>query len=362
MKRFLLFFLCWSSPLGAQTVDTTSGYIGDTLRLPFTLDSGCRRYVRLSPTGAYQQRHVGCGTVRLLVPPPPPPASGTVVFRADWSTALGNTQAALRDLNKTLPFDYCGGSAEVAVVPTAGLGFPVALANALRITRNNQDSWFGCRIGTDANGVPGNVHWPQLAPGQANYWRVYLRVDIPNSEGNILSSSGLSHHPIQMAANTGNFEPTNFFSRADGTYAIEMYTFAQQNPFPQDKAVLGQFTTPDDYGQRLPKFTTLRYEWMVRRELTTGYSIAFRIYNDANQLLWSEDGIGALRGAVMTERGSGQVTLKSLDGKYNADLATLQSLQIGENGGWHSYSQNVYFYWGALAMCTSWCGPYVGTN
>jgi hypothetical protein len=96
--------------------------------------------------------------------------------------------------------------------------------------------------------------------------------------------------------------------------------------------------------------------------------VAIRYYDATNEatggsgtLLWSEDGVGASAGAVMDETGVLQQTMKSHDGLYGADLATMQSLSIGENGGYHSYSQDVYFYWGGVCLRNdTWCGPYGG--
>lgn len=383
MKRILSFLalaLCLAWPARAQT---TTGFTGDTLTVKRTmppLGPGCFREVLLGASGAFLTRDTLCWVVRPTVPPPvvvdtpkPPivvvPGRPAPLFEADWSTGPGTNQWAIKDSSKALPFDFCGGNAQVSVVPASTVtitegartypnDFPARMQNVLRVTRNNIDSWFFCKIGTDPTGTTVKPHWPQLLPGQANYWRVYMRYDIPNDQGNI-SNSEFSHHPIQMPHNSSNFEPTNVFSRTDGTFTWQAYTFAVQNPYPMDKAVLGTFVSPADEGDRLPKFTALRFEWMVRRELVSGYSIAIRIYDNQDRLLYSEDGVGALKGAVKTETANAQSTLKSLDGKYKVDLTTLQSLGIGENGGHHSYTRDVYFYFGGLKLCAdTWCGAY----
>lgn len=346
--RFILALLLFvTSTLSAQTSTT---YVGDTLVV---------KVWRVQP-------------VPIVVPPPvvvdtpkPPivivPGRPLPLFEADWSTATGNSQTALRDMSKALPFDFCDGNAKVTVVSVDSVpnkDFPVRMKNVLRVTRNNVDSWYFCKIGTDPTGTTVKPHWAQLRPGEAQYHRVYVRYDIPNDQGNI-SNGEFSHHPIQMPHNSSNFEPTNVFSRADGTMTWQAYTFAVQNPYPMDKAVLGTFVSPSEEGDRLPKFTALRFEWMVRRELVSGYSIAIRIYDNQNRLLYSEDGVGALKGAVKTETANAQSTLKALDGKYQVDLTTLQSLGIGENGGHHSYTRDVYFYFGGLCLRSdTWCGPY----
>lgn len=382
MKALLPLLMLLAAPLQAQT---TSGWVGDTLtvrRVMPPLGPGCYRDVLLGQSGAFLTRDTLCWIVRPTVPPPvvvdtpkPPivvvPGRPAPLFEADWATALGSGQAALRDLSKPLPFDQCEGQIAgvggdiLHIVPAASINrndsfpkndFPARMVNILRVKRYNVDSWAFCRIGANAGVlVP---HWPVLAVGKAFYWRVYLRVDIPNSEGDI-SLSLFSHHPIQAPHNTGSWEPVNFFSNADGTMDWEAYTLPFSNSFPWDKAVLGQYVGGNQYGQTLPKFTTLRFEWMVRRDTQSGYSFAFRIYDNQDRLMWSEDGAGASKGTVMNERAGGQASLKSHDGLYAADLTVFQSLSIGENGGFYGYKQPVYFYFGGLKLCAdTWCGPY----
>lgn len=341
MKNWI-FFLCSLICISRLDAQTSTTFVGDTLVV---------KVWKVQPVPAV--------IPPIVIPPDTLPKPVRVVlFDADWSTGPGTNQWALRDSSKAMPFDFCDGNAKVAIIPATGLGFPARMANVMRVTRNNIDSWFFCKIGTDPTGNILKAHWPLLAIGKANYWRVYLRNDIPDSEGDI-SISGLSHHPIQMPHNSNSFEPTNFFSNADGTMDWEAYTMAPNNAFPWDKAVLGAYVGGSQFGQTLPKFTVLRIEWMVRRDTDKGYSMAVRIYDDQNRLMWSEDGVGASKGTVMNERAGVQSSMKSHDGLYAADPVMLQSLGIGENGGWHSYTKDVYFYFGGLRLCAdNWCGPY----
>lgn len=302
------------------------------------------------------------------------------MFHADWSTAQGITQAALLDNSKTLPFDNAptngavNGGEVLRVVSASGLGFPSGMANVLRVTRGSINNSGFCKIGTDASGTSVVPKWAQLNVGEAFFGRVYLRVDIPDSEGDFDSGTG-SHHPIQVPHDIGNFEPTTFYSRSNGTFSILFYTFAQESQTSGEwtNAILGTFVDNTTYGSKLPKATVLRFEWMVRRDTSSGYSIAIRVYDatteasgGAGSLMWSEDGVGASQGTVMSNIGSSQHTMKSHDGLYVANLTHLQSFAIGENGGQHAYSQDVYFYYGGLAFwqgavaTTTWGGKYAG--
>lgn len=289
------------------------------------------------------------------------------LFHIDWSTATGSTVPALKDTDKSLPFDILegdfpngGGDTSqnvLSVVPATGLGFPATMANVLRVKRNNVDSYGYCSMDDS------NPKWPALGIGDAQYWRVYLRIDIPDSEGRI-PTSPLSHHvPEFPRASIAFANPINTWSDNDGTYHFySQFGTGTGTGFPLASLCLGTFVN-DSFlcGQSLPKFTTLRFEWMFRRDTSLGYSTALRIYNDVNGLMWSEDGVGAANGAVMTLQGGAQTTQKSHDGGYTLNSTGGQSFSIGENGGWHSYSQDVFFYWGGIALRSdTWCGPYSG--
>lgn len=308
------------------------------------------------------------------------------MFHADWSTAVGVTPAALRDTDKTIPFDYAAdfGGQEVMRVVTAasaGIGVPVGMVNLLRIRRNNVDSGGFCKIGTNSAGTATSFKWAALGVGESWYARVYSYCAVPDSEGKILipgAVGALSHHPWQQPHDIGHIELLNDYSYNDGTLNCEFFTGAGSSAAPRDKAQLGVFIGDTDVlGQRLPKLTLLRREMMWRRDTSTTFSCYIRIYDATNEssggngvLLWSEDGVGALQGTVC-QQGQGSASMKLGDGAYGTVSPTtilddLRSIGIGENGGWHSYTQDVFFYIGGVAIAqgptasTTWIGKYSG--
>ena len=272
--------------------------------------------------------------VEVVVPGP------GLLFESDWSTATGGADNALRDTNKALPWDARTGTLGVLdVIPAAGRQFPANMANILRVKRQAGSPTFGFMRIADK--------WPEPAVGESLFFRLYLRNEISDVEGD----KGLnSHHPIQ----TDPSGPWAWHFSCNGNGTFPIYFGVTNAPFPKNHWILGIFP-----GVALSKSGTYRLEWRIRRDSATLYSVHSRIYNSSNQLVWSEDGVGASGGAFMGESAGTQPTQAQANGTMQLTSNTdLRHLEIGSNGG-PTFIQDEFFYYGGMMVRKdNWCGPY----
>jgi hypothetical protein len=258
---------------------------------------------------------------------------GQILFESDWSTAQGTGQAALRDTGKAKPWTNLVDNFNVlAVVSAAGEGLPAGMANCLQVG-HLANTVRAAQV--EAVGV-----WPAPAVGETLYFRLYLRNEIADNQGDFTSIIN-SHHPIQPLPGTcpGSWNWT-WASKNDGTFPIGFNT--ETNPFPRSRWVLGKPR------QNLLKNTTYRLEWRINRQ-STGYSVSVRVYNAANTLLFDDNNIWDIAlGATLAA-----APLHAMDN------ACLDKLMVGTNGGSWQFTATQYDYIGGVCVRSDdWCGPY----
>jgi len=251
-----------------------------------------------------------------------------LVFASDFSTGLGNSQAAVTDASKSIHWnDWHPDADQLYVVSASGLGFPAGINNALR-TRY---------MGYNSADVKTLNQWPEPATGGSMYFRIYYRLDIPNSYGNLPSGG---HHPIEPVPGACPFQfEYRIGSNANGTMDF--------------KATL----PTGDYVQTLNKFQTYRFEWAFTNRTSAGaYKFEIRVY----------DASGAQIGSNSTfHRMNSTITL----GQDNPDVPLasdcIRALTIGSNGptGWETVgttAADAFSYLSGVAISqVNWVGPYV---
>ena len=250
-----------------------------------------------------------------------------LVFASDFSTALGNSAAAISDANKTPHWnDIHPDADQLYVISAAGLGFPSTIANVLR-TRY---------MGVNSADVKTINQWPEPAAGQSQYYRIYYRLDIPNSYGNVPSPG---HHPIEPIPGSCPYEwEFRIGSNSDGTMDFKVSLPAA------------------DYNMRLNKFQTYRFEWAFLNRTTGGYKFAIRVFDASNTIVgWNGTFI-----RMNTTR-----TLAADDPLVSVSTACIRALTIGSNGpsGWESIgttAMDAFSYVSGVAISQAgWIGPYV---
>src|SRR5207249_4521529 len=113
------------------------------------------------------------GTAVVTVTLVPPPPSGGVVFQSNWTTALGTTDAAIRDGARWDDWADWGGAQLLSVVAGGATGY----ANALRVQQRGPN--YAARVQRNAF----------VTPSQDFYIRFYMRNDdVSSTEDHIVST------------------------------------------------------------------------------------------------------------------------------------------------------------------------------
>lgn len=272
------------------------------------------------------------------------PPNGTVVWESDWGHKRGGPAdvEALTDGGKwPIMNDYgCGGDDRcndmLSIVSAEGLGFPAEMRNVMRVS-------FDGHKGSQDVIVENQWEAPQER-GDALYYRIYMRNDIPNDTR--MGSNG--NHPYQLGRFTrteeGNFCNTHFeFNFGNDDNGDGLFSFA-----------VGHFQsgTPYRYFTSLPMNEALRIEYAFLKREANQYKIRFRVYNDSDRLIVDSD--------------TGDMTARS-DSNQRAELRArtfwipdycVPTQFIGTNGP-ATPPDRGYHYWGGFAVCEGgWCGPY----
>jgi len=248
-------------------------------------------------------------------------AAGTILFNSDWSTATGNSQAALRDTNKVVPWTSTwGGSADLQIVPATGLGFPTGMVNVMRVP-----------VGSGAFGwVMANQIWQAPTLGNWIYIRIYLRIAFAGVVGGYAAT-----HPWESEGRessvSGPYWAGHWGSQADH----RSYWFIDTGGFGS------QWTTPDQTGSNpgtLDQDLTYRFE-LGFQKASPGYNVKMRIIgaNDID-LLWDENTLESWGGGPMVTEAVNQ----------NLDDEHVSRLRLGINGGFTS--SEVYLYMGGVQV------------
>lgn len=271
---------------------------------------------------------------------PPRPAP---LFESDWSTAQGNTDAALRDTAQTLPWTTAQAPTATrlsSVVSAAGLGFPAGMANVLQV-----------RLGNDGVAAPpaqvirvgatvAPTAWPTPAVGESLYYRVYKRVTIDDA---YISAS--TTHPVQDGNAAGG---TNwmFVVESNAGAGVWRLKFEVAMAFPNN------FWTPP----LLNRNQTYRFEWRVHRISATQFNLHARIYDSAGALLYDDDDFNNANNSAQLD------DLPALDFRAGA-VDNLRGMNAGTNGLGNNgqsglFPMTLYYQGGVQVRSDDWCGAY----
>lgn len=268
------------------------------------------------------------------IPAGPPPA---VVFHTDWTTALGSSDAAVRDTGKTIPWDLVIGSSNpqpgrLIVVPATGLDFPSE--NCLQVDGVDIDSIQTRQVSV----LPASDRWPIPAVGESVWFRVYKRVVYPASQPALGNnnhaleerSGNSSNWSFSFDINDNGWRP-KFQSQVVNRYALSNGSSA--NPV------------------YLARNVTYRLEWQIQRIAPATCNFHIRIYDSANTLLYDDSDF-----YIGTTQHLGQAPALTL-----TDPDALDAWQLGTNGPGANPDGDIVpmWYFGAAAVSRAdWCGPY----
>ncbi len=253
-----------------------------------------------------------------------------ILFRSDWSTAIGQTDDALLDGGKWT--NRWGGRRLLDIMSANGLGFPAGLSNVMRVAHGSGSyDW-----------VQAEKKWTLPAVGESRAFRIYLRNDVGNLQG------GWSYtHPIESKGTDGSidgrFYTWHIGSNVDGTFPI---AFATAAPAPRNYFTVTPFTQ-EEVGS-LRKGVTYRLEWKFTRTGDQLYSLDMRIFGPDQSLRFDRSSISAWGG----------VPLGADPNNIPVDDGFMTGIRVGLNGGFPSPIPQ-FVYWGGFAVCTDWCGPWV---
>lgn len=270
-------------------------------------------------------------------PPATSPAVG-LVFASDWRTSTGTSDDALLDTTRTPAWSSVRKGSnmdQLQVVSASGLGFPSTMSQVLRAAHR----------GTQSCDVRAAELWPAPAPGQSIYFRMYLRFSIPDSYGNLGSSS---HHPIQPDSGTCPMEwEFTFGSKSDGTLEANygFYTSGAGFSNHQDTS-------------KLKKFETYRWEWAFHRQASGTYKTDIRVHDSTGALVLDDDDFISRFNPDYT------TPLSTKDPDLTFSDHCIRRLFVGYNGpNWPDFNDDSFMYVGGVAVKLSnsandWIGPY----
>lgn len=275
------------------------------------------------------------------------PGNGRAIFHSDWSSSTGSGDAAVRDANKSLPWQahWQGSRVLLTVVPASGKGFPSGMTNIMRVMHWKQDfDW-----------VMINNAWQTPAVGSSLYFRAYFRNEISNATD--AGTGYASTHPLESTGSQGGlgglYYSMKYGSFSDGTFPwlFDMggpaYPFNAWSPGAPSSTHGGRSYDPGT----LQKNTTYRFEWKLTRRAANAYDLDIRIYGQDNRLLFDRNNIYAWTGSRSQTLAANGINLTIGDDR-------VRQLRIGLNGGFATTNPE-YVYWGGVAVCQDdWCGEY----
>lgn len=352
----------------ALTPDSLTLAVGDTSRVVATLTgaTGLRLSYRGTNATAFTThldgrvtaRAPGCGYVRVgvvdstwsraqvrvcvvaaapapapapaPVPDPAPPPTGDVDFLSDWSTALGNTRAAITDGGRW-PVLVCDRTH--ANVATVVAGAPLGFTRTPHVLRMQQRGPNDCAM----------LQVNDVVPVSTTHWgRFYIRNDENGNSGDHPTGYNNAHwgggaiQAVPLARESAAHV-------APGTWRI---TVGGPGPYPFRKW----------WGPALQNGVWYRYEWEMRYLGPSRFQFWPRVYDASGALVADADDF-----VQEDAPGAGTLTLAAWLGAGNS--ATLQSAALARHFGiGHEGTSGTatmgYWYYARFAMSTTgWIGP-----
>jgi hypothetical protein len=263
-----------------------------------------------------------------VIPTPVSSPSGTTLFASAFTTATGQSDAAVRDTGRT-PHWTSQNGALTTVIPTGTLGFPTVNCSRHPLTGVSSD----VRVESVSAlwAVPANT-------GDKLGFRWYFRIDAPDSYG---AQDFLSFHPFEPEPGACPFQWENqIHILGDGTFILQLKTPA------------GDYisNTPLNKGQ------AYREEVLFTRTATPGvYKMDIRVYDASNTLV--------LVASNFTKTVTPFGTLQADNPDCTIGDACVRSLNLGTNGPGGSFNSMVngdtFVYVAGVRVATNWPGPYV---
>ena len=268
-----------------------------------------------------------------------------IVFHSDWSTALGNTQAALLDISKPVPWAIAIGSgwgnapdSQAAIAPNPG-GFPTQNVFRVVIPFGGTEHGTARIIRTDDIPVPAN--------GQSLYYRWYASVNLPDP---LPAGFDALWHPWQdgQASSGSNWE-----------WEVVGRTVGDNIPAGKwrSRMYLKGRSTHRRFFVDLDLNTVYRFELRVLRISDTEFDVETRVYlGDSTTPLFDTDDFMSIDGGG-THLGSAGITAPFVDPN------NLNGLNMGQNDvmqGMVAVGKDILFgYQAGVAVSNSdWIGPY----
>lgn len=263
------------------------------------------------------------------------PPVGAPLLDADWSTATGTTDNALMDGGE---FNGTANTpaTELEVIAATGLGFPVGMTNVLRVTHH---------VSPASGWVESDEQWAARGDDESLFYRFYLRNGVPDSEGAVSSSS---HHPFETAGGGVGTQgwSFNFGWADDGTFPFKLILVGVSGGAQRWRVRSGGAYV------NLSKDTTYRFEFQFTRTAANTYTIHARIYNAADELLYS-DSDWATEDVPFTP-----MTTAGVDIAIPDSDAGLRRWRIGINGGPAVSEDRYHYVGGVMVRADDWAGAY----
>lgn len=258
-----------------------------------------------------------------------------VLFHSDWSTALGNTNAALLDTDKAIPWQATANPADHLHVVAAAAYFPTAgFANCL--VAQLQDNVTAS--------VAVNFGGAGPAVGGSRYWRAYLYVDYPDATSSYVG--GGNHPTADYCGGCGDSESNRLWvmhlAHSQGSSKVDLYFQMEGGQGP-----------PYDIGSVLSARTPYRIEVKATKATASTYTMDVRVYAES--------------GTTPLYTGSDFIARYGTKNAMTAATFTLpaspswSSFVVGTNGvtGWPGAGETISHVWGGACVCANdWCGPY----
>ena len=269
------------------------------------------------------------GTAVVTVTVPPPPPSGGVVMQSDWTTALGNSDAAIRDGGRWDDWADWGGAQLLSVVA----GGPTGYANALRVQQRGPN--YAARVQRNAF----------VTPSQDFYIRFYMRNDdVSSTEDHIVSTiAPPDQADLIYVTKSGGASSWSFRIRAWSC----AYTYPISSWAPSRALTNGQW---------------YRLEFYVHFTDATHVQVHPRVYDATGALYLSDADFRQEDYGAATWNGRSDWTLASFAAAgYStclADPVRLTYFSMGNNGQAGSSDTGRYWYYAGLQVRTdTWPGP-----
>jgi hypothetical protein len=286
-------------------------------------------------------------------------ASG-ILFQSNWSTALGNSDAAIRDTSNAIPGPWSlyevGGTVannpnEMVVVNTTA---PVGVTNSLRIQQQG------------STGVGGGGEWSRVVrsnftPQSTDY---YVRYYIRNDD---VGGTSQDHvvQPGELGGIYNDLTYLNKYSLSAGGWRPRLVTGANATDGHGGGSNMPNWQLASNTALAYGRW--YRFEYFIHFTNANHIQVHPRIYDDANALIFQDADFIADPG-YMPWLGFSDWTLakwySGAHGNFNDFQVTpsnLVNIEFGNNGSASSNNTGLYWYFAAVQLRSdTWPGPISG--